>query len=38
MPKSFLWTDEWYEFAEENIEGLQYILSVDEKTYSPKAD
>ena len=38
MPKSFLWTDEWYEFGEENIDGLKYILSVDEKTYSPQAD
>lgn len=38
MPASFLWTDEWYEFGKENIEGLTYILSVDEKTYSPKAD
>ena len=38
MPQHFLWTDEWYEFGEEHIEGLKYILSVDEKTFSPIAD
>ncbi len=31
-----LWTDEWYEFGPEKIPGLNYILSVDESTYSPK--
>ena len=31
-----LWTDEWYEFGPEKISGLNYILSVDESTYSPK--
>jgi uncharacterized protein len=33
-----LWTDEWYEFGPEKISGLNYILSVDETTYNPKAD
>jgi hypothetical protein len=32
-----LWTDEWYEFGPEKVAGLQYILSVDETTYDPKA-
>jgi type 1 glutamine amidotransferase len=32
-----LWTDEWYEFGPEKISGLNYILSVDESTYNPKA-
>ena len=36
MPKSFFWTDEWYEFTEERIDGINYILTVDEKTYDPK--
>jgi len=38
LPKSFLWTDEWYEFGEEHSQNLSYILSVDEKSFSPKAD
>ncbi len=33
-----LWTDEWYEFLPETTTGLNYILSVDESTYNPKAD
>ena len=38
MPDEFLWTEEWYEFGEEKIKGLNYILSVDEKSYDPAAD
>jgi uncharacterized protein len=38
MPDRFLWTDEWYEFGAERIKGMNYILSVDEKTYDPVAD
>jgi uncharacterized protein len=30
-----LWTDEWYQFGDEKISGLNYILSVDETTYNP---
>jgi uncharacterized protein len=30
------WTDEWYEFGKEKVEGLQTILSVDETSYQPK--
>lgn len=33
MPKSFLWTDELYEFGEEKVEGLNYLLSIDESYY-----
>ena len=33
-----LWTDEWYQFGPEKIAGLNYILSVDESSYNPKAD
>jgi type 1 glutamine amidotransferase len=33
-----LWTDEWYEFGPEKISGLNYIMSVDESSYDPKAD
>ena len=36
--KRHLWTDELYTFLPANIEGLQYLLTVDESTYSPKAD
>jgi uncharacterized protein len=31
-----LWTDEWYEFGPEKIQGLNYVLGVDESTYDPK--
>jgi len=31
-----LWTDEWYEFGPEKINGLNYILAVDESSYNPK--
>src|SRR5215216_1340677 len=33
-----LWTDEWYTFDKENVPDLNYILGVDETTYSPKAN
>jgi type 1 glutamine amidotransferase len=36
MPKTKYWTDEWYDFSEEKIKGLNYLISVDEKTYDPK--
>lgn len=38
MPDTFLWTDEFYEFGAERIDGLNYILSLDESTYNPVAD
>ncbi|MDB5246788.1 MAG: ThuA protein [Segetibacter sp.] len=31
-----LWTEEWYEFSEAKISGLQTVLAVDETTYNPK--
>lgn len=37
-PKRLVWTDEWYTFSEEKVEGLQYLLTVDERTYKAKAD
>ncbi len=37
MPESFLWTDEWYEFGEEKVEGLNYLLTIDESYYDLKA-
>lgn len=33
MPETFLWTDELYEFREENIDGLNYLLTIDESYY-----
>ncbi len=38
MPDDQLWTDEWYEYSEEKTTGLNYLLSVDENTFNPKAD
>jgi len=32
-----LWTDEWYEFSEPKVEGLNYLLSVNENSYNPEA-
>ena len=29
------WTDEWYEFTPDKVEGLKTILSVDENSYNP---
>lgn len=36
MPSSWYWTDEWYEYGEEKTKGMNYILTVDEKTFDPK--
>ncbi|MCB0648391.1 MAG: ThuA domain-containing protein [Saprospiraceae bacterium] len=33
-----LWTEEWYQYNEEKIGDLKYILAVDERTYNPKAN
>jgi uncharacterized protein len=38
MPDRLLWTDEWYEFGPEQVKGLNYLLAVDEQTYSPDAN
>jgi type 1 glutamine amidotransferase len=38
MPDEGLWTEEWYEFSEAKVKGLNYLLSVDENTYKPAAD
>jgi type 1 glutamine amidotransferase len=32
------WTDEWYEFTPDKVQGLKTILSVDEKSYNPVAN
>ena len=37
MPDAFWWTDEWYDFREEQVEDLNYLLAVDESTYKPFA-
>ncbi len=37
FPKKLLWTDEWYEFQEKKVNDLKYLVTVDEKTYSPAA-
>ncbi len=35
VPATWQWTDEWYEYGEEKIKGLNVLLSVDEKTFDP---
>jgi hypothetical protein len=32
------WTDEWYEFGPDQVADLKTILTVDEKSYDPKAE
>lgn len=38
MPSRFLWTEEYYGYSAEHSDRLNYILSVDETTYSAEAD
>jgi type 1 glutamine amidotransferase len=33
-----LWTDEWYQFSQENVPDLHYILAVDETSYNAKIE
>jgi type 1 glutamine amidotransferase len=35
LPAAWYWTDEWYQYGEEKTKGMNYILTVDEKTYNP---
>lgn len=35
-PSTRIWTDEWYQYGEENSKNLKYLITVDEKTYDPK--
>lgn len=36
FPDTLLWTDEWYEFSPDKIEGLNNLILVDENSYNPK--
>ncbi len=36
FPDTLLWTDEWYEFGEEKVTDLHYLVTVDETTFDPK--
>ncbi|GGK22279.1 hypothetical protein GCM10007962_15540 [Yeosuana aromativorans] len=35
FPNLLLWTDEWYEFGEEKVNDLNYLITVDEGTFNP---
>lgn len=37
FPQTTFWTEEWYEFGREHAKGLQYLLTVDESTFDPRA-
>lgn len=37
-PDRLLFTDEWYEFTPATVEGLNYLITIDENSYDPKAD
>ncbi|MGB5819274.1 MAG: ThuA domain-containing protein [Saonia sp.] len=36
FPNKLLWTDEWYEFGEDKVDGLHDLILVDENSYDPK--
>jgi len=36
LPENWLWTEEWYEFGEEKVDNLNYLLIVDEQTFDTK--
>ena len=35
FPNTLLWTDEWYEFGEEKVDDLKYLITVDENSFDP---
>lgn len=37
-PETRWWTDEWYEFQEEKVDNLNYLITVDESTYDVTDD
>ncbi len=38
FPAKLWWTEEWYDFKTGKSDNLNYLLTVDEQTYDPKAD
>jgi uncharacterized protein len=34
-PGTRVWTDEWYQYQDEQVSDLKYLMTVDEKTYDP---
>jgi len=35
FPNTLLWTDEWYDFGEEKVSDLNYLVTVDEDSFNP---
>ena len=35
FPNTLLWTDEWYDFGEEKVDDLNYLVTVDENSFNP---
>lgn len=35
FPNTLLWTDEWYEFGEEKVKDLNYLITLDGSSYDP---
>tara|TARA_R110002167_G_scaffold65757_23_gene186064 strand:- start:1284 stop:2099 length:816 start_codon:yes stop_codon:yes gene_type:complete len=35
FPDTLLWTDEWYEFGEDKVGGLNNLVMIDENSYDP---
>lgn len=35
FPNTLLWTDEWYEFGEEKVSDLNYLIHLDPKSFDP---
>lgn len=38
FPNTLLWTDEWYEFGEEKVGDLNYLITVDENSFDAKTN
>lgn len=38
FPDVLLFTDEWYDFTEEKVDGLNYLITIDENTYAPEVE
>lgn len=38
LPDKQLWTDEWYEFGDEAVDDLTYLLTIDEDSFDPNVN
>jgi len=38
LPDNWYWTEEWYEFGEQKVDKLNYLITVDESSFDPNVD